>query len=111
MAQLQPVLSCLQQTQGPDPQGIRQAEDQLKAFAQQPGYGCVLAQIALSSPHEVPAHLRQLAAVLLKQYVKQHWVAGERGYEPPGKSADAAAVLCSHHLGASTNPRALSGLL
>lgn len=96
MAQLQPVLLCLQQTQSPDPQGIKQAEQQLKALAQQSGYGCVLAQIALASPQEVSAHIRQLAAVLLKQYVKQHWVAGERGFEPPG-SALLKMLLVTHH--------------
>jgi len=96
MAQLQPVLLCLQQTQSPDPQGIKQAEQQLKALAQQAGYGCVLAQIALASPQEVSAHIRQLAAVLLKQYVKQHWIAGERGFEPPG-SARLKILLIIHH--------------
>lgn len=84
MAQLQAVLLCLQQTQGPDPQGIKQAEAQLKALSQLPGFGVVLSQIALASGQEIPAPTRQLAAVLLKQYVKQHWIAGERGFEPPG---------------------------
>lgn len=84
MAQLQSVLSALQQTQGPDPQGIKHAEAQLKALSQLPGFGVVLLQIALASKQEVPAPTRQLAAVLLKQYVKQHWISGERGFEPPG---------------------------
>lgn len=80
----QAVLACLQQTTGPDPQGIKAAEAQLSALAQQPGFGVVLVQVALASPHDVAAHLRQLAAVLLKQYVKQHWIQGERGFVPPG---------------------------
>jgi hypothetical protein len=42
-----------------------------------------LAQLAVAQ-QQVAAPLRHAAAVLLKQYVKQHWVAGERGYEPPG---------------------------
>jgi hypothetical protein len=92
MAQLQQtVLSCLQQTQGPDAQSIKNAEAQLTLLAQQPGFGCVLVQIALTPPQQgILTHLRQLAAVLLKQYVKQHWIAGERGFEPPGGWCSAA---------------------
>jgi hypothetical protein len=41
----------------------------------------VLCSIALSPA--APAELRQLAAVLLKQHIKAHWVEGERRYEPP----------------------------
>jgi hypothetical protein len=89
----QAVLACLQQTTGPDRQGIKAAEAQLPALAQQPGFGVVLVQVALASPQEVPAHLRQLAAVLLKQYVKQHWIQGERGFVPPETSkADKAHI-------------------
>lgn len=88
MAQLQTVLSCLQHIQGTNPEGIRQAEIQLKASATQEQYGRCLVQIALAPAQEVPTHVRQLAAVLLKQYVKQHWIAGERGFEPPGRCCE-----------------------
>jgi hypothetical protein len=83
--QLQAVLTCLSQTQQPDPQGIKHAEAELQALATQPGFGAALTQIALASQEVAPAHLRQLAAVLLKQYVKQHWISGERGFVPPGE--------------------------
>eukprot|EP00878_Enallax_costatus_P044724 GHUV01053448.1.p1 GENE.GHUV01053448.1~~GHUV01053448.1.p1 ORF type:complete len:172 (+),score=46.18 GHUV01053448.1:247-762(+) len=81
MEQGQRVLQCLQHIQGANPEAIKAAEAQLTVESQQPGYGVVLCQIALST--QVAAHLRQLAAVLLKQYVRQHWVEGERGFQPP----------------------------
>lgn len=67
--------------QGANPTAIRAAEAQLTVESQQPGYGVILCQIALSA--QMAANLRQLAAVLLKQYVKQHWVEGERKFRPP----------------------------
>lgn len=71
MDQGQRILQCLQHSvDTSNAETIRAAEAQLALEAQQPGYGVVLCQIALSSGAAVPAHLRQLAAVLLKQYVK-----------------------------------------
>lgn len=81
MDQGQRILQCLQHVQDANPEAIKAAEAQLTVESQQAGYGVVLCQIALSS--QVSVHLRQLAAVLLKQYVKQHWVEGERGFQPP----------------------------
>jgi hypothetical protein len=81
--QQQQLLQCLQQLQGPDHQAIKAAEACLSGLAQQPGYGVCLVQAALAAESVAPP-LRQLAAVLLKTYVKQHWVAGERGFQPPG---------------------------
>uniref|UniRef100_A0A383VNQ8 Importin N-terminal domain-containing protein n=1 Tax=Tetradesmus obliquus TaxID=3088 RepID=A0A383VNQ8_TETOB len=87
MDQGQRILQCLQHSvDTSNAETIRAAEAQLALEAQQPGYGVVLCQIALSSGAAVPAHLRQLAAVLLKQYVKAHWQEGERGFQPPEAS-------------------------
>ena len=71
MDQGQRILQCLQHSVDTSDAGtIRAAEAQLALEAQQPGYGVILCHIALSASAAVPAHLRQLAAVLLKQYVK-----------------------------------------
>lgn len=84
MDQGQRILQCLQHIQDANPEAINKTEAQLKVESQQAGYGVVLSQIAISS--QVSATLRQLAAVLLKQYVKQHWVEGDRGFQPPETS-------------------------
>jgi hypothetical protein len=71
MDQGQRVLQCLQHSvDTSNAETIRAAEAQLALEAQQAGYGVVLCQIALTGGAAVPAHLRQLAAVLLKHYVK-----------------------------------------
>ena len=57
------------------------AEAALKQQGKEQGHGVVLCSITLSPA--APPELRQLAAVLLKQYIKAHWVEGERRYEPP----------------------------
>jgi hypothetical protein len=59
----------------------RAAEAALQQQSTQHGHGVVLCSIALSPA--APAELQQLAAVLLKQYIKAHWIEGERRYEPP----------------------------
>ncbi|KAF8072465.1 Ipo9 [Scenedesmus sp. PABB004] len=74
-----------------DPEAIRAAEAALAREGAAPGFGVALAQIAHAA--ELPPPDRQAAAVLLKQYVKQHWVEGERGFVPPEVSeADKAAI-------------------
>ncbi|BBN19279.1 importin-9 [Marchantia polymorpha subsp. ruderalis] len=72
--------------------GIRvAAEDALKNASIHPGYGVALAKVTVSK--EVPIGLRQLAAVLLKQYVKHHWQAGEKDFLPPEASAQDKALI------------------
>lgn len=78
------ILHCLEHTLSAHAETIKAAESQLAIEAQQPGYGAVLCRIILAN--DVSVHLRQLAAVLLKQYVKQHWVEGERGFQSPETS-------------------------
>jgi hypothetical protein len=71
MDQGQRILQCLQHSvDTSNAETIRAAEAQLALEAQQAGYGFILCQIALTGGAAVPPHLRQLAAVLLKQYVK-----------------------------------------
>lgn len=82
MEQAHRVLQCLSSCLDPS---VRQAaETQLQEEASRELYGVVLAKIALAP--EVSIELRQLAAVLLRQYIKTHWVEGERGFVPPQTS-------------------------
>jgi hypothetical protein len=47
----------------------------------QAGYGVALARVSLQ--REVPFGIRQLAAVVLKQYVKHHWMPSSKHFAPP----------------------------
>eukprot|EP00879_Flechtneria_rotunda_P017902 GHRR01018763.1.p1 GENE.GHRR01018763.1~~GHRR01018763.1.p1 ORF type:complete len:227 (+),score=67.73 GHRR01018763.1:354-1034(+) len=84
MMQGQRILQCLEHSLDSNSQHIKLAEQQLAVEAQQHGFGVCLCQILLE--RSIPADTRQIAAVLLKQYVKHHWVEGERGFQPPETS-------------------------
>ncbi len=67
------VLQCLAATLDASPDRRIGAEAQLSAEEQRPQYGVALARIALSPGDQVPQDLRQLAAVVLKNYCR--WAA------------------------------------
>ena len=73
------VLQCLGACL--EPQNQRAAENQLNIEEQHPGHGLILARISLSPAVAPP--LKQLAAVILKSFIKRHWVEGDRGFQPP----------------------------
>lgn len=75
------LLNCLNATLDINQEIRSSAEDSLKRASAQPGFGVALAKITVN--RGLPLGLRQLAAVLLKQYVKQHWQEGEENYVPP----------------------------
>lgn len=62
------VVSLLNASLDADARTREQGEAGLAAFAQQPGYGLALAQVATSA--ELPGGTKQLAAVVLKKFVK-----------------------------------------
>lgn len=70
LEQGQRILKCLQTAVDSNRENSRAAEAQLLLEAEQPGYGLVLTRIALAT-NDVAPDLRLVAAVLLKQYVKQ----------------------------------------
>ena len=86
----QRVLACLHAALQPETN--QAAERQLQQEALQPRYGSILAQIALAREAAAPP-VRQLAAVLLKGYVKSHWIEGERGFVPPQAGEDDKAAI------------------
>lgn len=75
------LLQCLQGTLDANPAVRVSAETALKQAADQPGFGPALVKIVLS--YDVPYGLRQLGAVVVKKYVKEHWQEGEKGYVGP----------------------------
>eukprot|EP00798_Chlamydomonas_sp_ICE-L_P016428 gene16428-22642_t len=67
------VLICLRASlAAPSPQ----VEEHLRALSCLPGYGVTLCQLALSQGSDAAGEpgVVQLAAILLKKYVKEHWV-------------------------------------
>eukprot|EP00250_Pteridium_aquilinum_P006987 c16793_g1_i1 orf=84-3179(-) len=85
------LLNCLNATLNVDPGTRKAAEDALTTASTQPGYGVALAQLILDKA--LPLGLRQLAAVVLKQYVKQHWQEGEDNYRPPTVPSEEKVVI------------------
>lgn len=67
------------------------AEESLRQASLQPGYGAALTKVTVNK--EVPFGLRQLAAVLLKQFIKQHWEEDEDNFVPPVVSASEKVVI------------------
>ncbi|KAF7827891.1 importin-9 [Senna tora] len=85
------LLNCLSATLDPNPEVRCFAEASLNQASLQPGFGSALSKVAANK--ELAVGLRQLAAVLLKQFVKKHWQEGEDSFEPPVVSSDEKAVI------------------
>lgn len=75
------LLQCLQGTLDANPAVRVSAETALKQAGDQAGFGPALVKIVLSI--DVPYGLRQLGAVVVKKYVKEHWQDGEKGFVGP----------------------------
>ncbi|KAL1807817.1 hypothetical protein ACET3Z_024807 [Daucus carota] len=75
------LLNCLNATLDTNQQVRSFAETSLNQASVQPGFGSALCRIA--GNRELPLGARQLAAVLLKQFVKKHWQENEENFEHP----------------------------
>ncbi|KAJ4816684.1 Importin-9 [Rhynchospora pubera] len=85
------LIDCLSATLDTS-HGVRSfAEESLKQASLQPGYGAALAKIIFNK--EIPFGLRQLSAVLLKQFIKQHWQEDEENFVPPIVSPEEKGVI------------------
>lgn len=87
------LLNCLNATLDVNPGTRKTAEDALNTASTQPGYGVALSKLILDKA--LPLGLRQLAAVVLKQYVKQHWQEGEDKYRPPTVPSEDKMIIRS----------------
>ncbi len=54
-------------------------------------FGVLLTELTLSE--DQPVALRQMTAVLLRQYVDVHWNSGAEKYEPPETTPEAKAAI------------------
>ncbi|XP_010262045.1 PREDICTED: importin-9 isoform X2 [Nelumbo nucifera] len=85
------LLNCLTATLDTNQEVRSFAEASLNQASLQPGFGGALSKVAVNK--ELPLGLRQLAAVLLKQFIKKHWQEGEETFEHPVVSREEKAVI------------------
>lgn len=75
------LVAVLQGAASADPAARTAAEQQLSGGANQPQFGVLLCQVVVSP--EVDSGLKQLAALVLKKYIKEHWDETNRKFQPP----------------------------
>ncbi|KAM3269408.1 importin-9 [Capsicum chacoense] len=85
------LVKCLNATLDPNQQVRSFAEASLHQAFLRPGFGSSLCRIA--AKRELPLGLRQLAAVILKQFIKKHWQEDEEGFEHPVVSIDEKVAI------------------
>ncbi|XP_059317050.1 uncharacterized protein LOC132067756 isoform X2 [Lycium ferocissimum] len=85
------LINCLNATLDPNQQVRSFAETSLQQATLQPGFGSALCRIA--ARRDLPLGLRQLAAVILKQFIKKHWQEDEEGFEHPVVSSDEKVAI------------------
>lgn len=85
------LLNCLSATLDPNQEVRSFAEASLNQASLQPGFGAALSKVAAN--REISFGLRQLAAVLLKHFIKKHWQEGEESFELPAVSSEEKEVI------------------
>ncbi|KAK1551997.1 hypothetical protein Q3G72_008654 [Acer saccharum] len=85
------LLNCLSATLDPNQEVRSFAETSLNQASVQPGFGAALSKIAAS--RELQFGLRQLAAVLLKHFIKKHWQEGDQSFEHPVVSSEEKEII------------------
>lgn len=85
------LINCLNATLDTNQQVRSFAEASLSQASLQHGFGSALAKVAAN--RELAMGLRQLAAVLLKQFIKKHWHEDEDNFEHPIVASDEKEVI------------------
>ena len=67
------LLESLAAALSENPERRKEGEDALKILDATENYGVMLTCNIINNPVQVPTHVRQFAAILLKQYVDCHW--------------------------------------
>ncbi|XP_074383477.1 uncharacterized protein LOC141725016 isoform X3 [Apium graveolens] len=87
------LLNCLNATLDTNQQVRSFAETSLHQASLQPGFGSALCRIG--GNRELPLGARQLAVVLLKQFIKKHWQEDEENFEHPVVSIQEKEIIKS----------------
>lgn len=98
----QGLLHVLQQSLSADAAERSQAEQQLALGFKQGDIGPLLLQVVLA--RDVSQDVRQLATLVLKKYIKEHWDENARNFEPPVAPEAAKAMVRNAIPGGLTDP-------
>ncbi|XP_044490398.1 importin-9 isoform X2 [Mangifera indica] len=85
------LVKCLSATLDPNQEVRSFAEASLNQASRQPGFGAALSKVAAN--RELSYGLRQLAAVLLKHFIKKHWQEDDESFEHPVVSSEEKEVI------------------
>ncbi|XP_057528607.1 uncharacterized protein LOC130807420 isoform X4 [Amaranthus tricolor] len=85
------LINCLNASLDTNQQVRSFAETSLTQASNQHGFGSALAKVAAN--RELSFGLRQLAAVILKQFIKKHWHEDDDNFEPPIVANDEKEVI------------------
>ncbi len=90
--ELRPALDeVLAKLLAPDPGQRSLAEQQLKALQVTEEYGVALTEVTLSAQQPLP--VRQMTALLLRQYVNSHWCSAADKFVPPEVTQEAKVAI------------------
>eukprot|EP00117_Sycon_ciliatum_P025680 scpid22203/ scgid1813/ Importin-9; Importin-9a; Importin-9b; Ran-binding protein 9 len=87
----QSLIECLGGILSPSQEIRNAAEEQLKMLETTDEFGVYLTEFTISPESDLSG--RQLASVLLKQYVEAHWCSGQDKFRPPVTPPQAKAVI------------------
>jgi len=96
------MISLLQSVLSADAAARRSGELSLAQAAKQSGFGVALVQTILQPQY--PEGVRQMAAVLLKRHVKEHWAEESKHFQQPVVSNDEKAAIRTHLLQGLADP-------
>ncbi|XP_046853587.1 importin-9-like [Xenia sp. Carnegie-2017] len=91
MALREALIECLSHILSPEQQLRLNAEERLKLLEVTEDYGIHLAQLSVDENSALP--IRQLASVILKQYVQSHWMPISEKFTPPVTPSKAKAAI------------------
>ena len=89
-ANLKAISHYLEQTLSPDPAIRKAAEKFLHDHEGQPGYGILL--MAATHSEQIQPHIRQVAAVTFKNFIKNNWGSNDDGSASKINPTDRAAI-------------------
>eukprot|EP01104_Vermistella_antarctica_P013384 TRINITY_DN4032_c1_g2_i1.p1 TRINITY_DN4032_c1_g2~~TRINITY_DN4032_c1_g2_i1.p1 ORF type:complete len:1002 (+),score=275.78 TRINITY_DN4032_c1_g2_i1:117-3008(+) len=69
---MQLMAQCLERAASPDPVQRQTATDQIKQMMKTPGFSPSM--LSLVSRDDLPQHIRQMGAVVFKNYIKENWI-------------------------------------
>ena len=102
------LLDLLSAAQSPDSVYRTAAERQLGDAEKQPGFGLALVRVAVNP--KLPVNSRQVAALVLKKFLKNHWTSESESFEVRSLHARISAAIRRKNVFANAKPNWEGGL-